>query len=475
MIRSTKRDVDSVVVAQADIVSALVSLYVACSIRDGILTRISTLWAGETDLLPQYPLLLLGTLPVLVGSLYLFGAYRIDNAAWVPRRLIATIGRAFVLSALVVMALAFLFRDQVFSRAIIVGYLVLSHLGFLMIRWAVTVLRRERGQRVGPPRSLVVGTGPAARSIALALQRNRDLGHTLVGFVDVPFERDRDESVPTLGAVEHLPRLKDELVVDTVVFGTSLEESARLEEIVWKLEEVGTTVHLRGDALGAVLSRTMVGELDGIPMLTISSVPTEPFALRAKRAIDLLGALVGLVLLSPLLVAAALAVKLTSPGPVLHRQERVGLNGRRFQMLKFRSMHVDAEERKADLLASNEMSGPVFKMRDDPRVTGIGAALRRYSIDELPQLWNVLAGDMSLVGPRPPLAEEVTRYERWQRRRLSMKPGLTCLWQVNGRNDVDFNTWMRFDMEYIDNWSLGLDIRILLKTIPVVLMARGAR
>jgi exopolysaccharide biosynthesis polyprenyl glycosylphosphotransferase len=182
-----------------------------------------------------------------------------------------------------------------------------------------------------------------------------------------------------------------------------------------------------------------------------------------------------LVLLSPVMLIVALAVKLSSPGPVLFRQIRCGLNGRPFVFLKFRSMYVDAEHLKAGLQAQNEMDGPAFKMRRDPRVTPVGRFLRRTSLDELPQLWNILKGEMSFVGPRPAVEEEVEQYEPWQRRRLSMKPGLTCLWQISGRNELTFDEWMRLDLEYIDNWSLWLDLQIALKTIPAVLFGRGAR
>jgi exopolysaccharide biosynthesis polyprenyl glycosylphosphotransferase len=181
-----------------------------------------------------------------------------------------------------------------------------------------------------------------------------------------------------------------------------------------------------------------------------------------------------LVLLSPLFLIIAALIKLTSSGPIFFKQVRCGLGGRKFAFYKFRSMIVDAEERKKGLEPLNEMSGPVFKIKDDPRITPVGRIIRKLSLDELPQLYNVLKGEMSLVGPRPPIPEEVQKYERWQRRRLSMRPGLTCLWQVNGRNEVDFEQWMKLDLEYIDNWSLGLDFKIMLRTIPVVLTGHGA-
>jgi len=181
-----------------------------------------------------------------------------------------------------------------------------------------------------------------------------------------------------------------------------------------------------------------------------------------------------LLVLSPLLLLVTILVRLDG-GPALFSQERSGLYGKAFRMWKFRSMVVDAEEQRAALEAQNEMTGPVFKIARDPRVTKLGAFLRRSSIDELPQLWNVLRGEMSIVGPRPPIVAEVKKYQRWQMRRLSMKPGLTCIWQVSGRNDVDFDTWMRQDLQYIDNWSLFLDVKLMFQTLPVVLLGTGAR
>jgi len=198
------------------------------------------------------------------------------------------------------------------------------------------------------------------------------------------------------------------------------------------------------------------------------------FQLFVKRLTDLFGSALLLVLLSPLLLVTAAAVKLTSPGPVFFGQERIGMNKRRFRLLKFRSMVIDAEERRKHLEHLNEMDGPTFKIRRDPRVTRVGAILRKFSIDELPQLLNVFKGEMSLVGPRPPLLSEVDLYDWSDRRRLSIKPGITCLWQVSGRNELTFEEWMILDRKYIDNWSVWLDLKILLMTIPVVLCGKGA-
>ena len=204
------------------------------------------------------------------------------------------------------------------------------------------------------------------------------------------------------------------------------------------------------------------------------NVEAKPAQMALKRLFDVVASGLALWALLPLLLAVAAVIKLTSKGPVFFRQQRVGLHGRPFSMLKFRSMVTNAEELKAKLAALNEQTGPVFKMKNDPRVTRIGRFIRKYSIDELPQLLNVLRGDMSIVGPRPPVPNEVARYEPWQRRRLSVRPGLTCIWQVSGRNQISFEEWMYMDMRYIDHWSLGEDFNLILKTVPVVVTGRGA-
>jgi exopolysaccharide biosynthesis polyprenyl glycosylphosphotransferase len=222
-------------------------------------------------------------------------------------------------------------------------------------------------------------------------------------------------------------------------------------------------------------ARVELEELDGVPLLSFATTPTNPLQLMLKRVLDIALASFLLLIGMPIAGMIALTIKLTSGGgSVLFRQTRCGLNGRSFTLYKFRTMVEGAEERRRELMHLNEMDGPVFKLRSDPRVTRLGRLLRRFSLDELPQLWNVLRGDMSLVGPRPPIPEEVAQYQRWQRRRLAMKPGLTCLWQISGRNDLDFDRWMQLDLEYIDSWSPLLDLKILLKTVPVVLSGRGA-
>jgi lipopolysaccharide/colanic/teichoic acid biosynthesis glycosyltransferase len=198
------------------------------------------------------------------------------------------------------------------------------------------------------------------------------------------------------------------------------------------------------------------------------------WVLALRRPVDVLGSLVGMVLLLPLFLAVAIAIKTTSPGPAFFKQRRVGKDGVEFDLVKFRSMKFGAENERVHLLHHNESSGPVFKIKQDPRITRIGRWIRRASIDELPQLWNVLKGNMRLVGPRPPLPTEVAKYGAWEKQRLTVKPGMTCIWQVSGRADLDFDTWVSMDIEYIENWSPWLDLRLLLQTIPAVLSGRGA-
>jgi exopolysaccharide biosynthesis polyprenyl glycosylphosphotransferase len=249
---------------------------------------------------------------------------------------------------------------------------------------------------------------------------------------------------------------------------------AQIQRVVESCERVGVELKYFPDLFAVSRARHSFDGEDEQPAMRLQLV-ADDHRLMIKRALDLAGAACGLMALSPLLLACALAVKFTSPGPIVFAQPRYGRNRRLFRMYKFRTMVQDAERLQGSLEAQNEAQGPVFKIRSDPRVTRVGRVMRRLSLDELPQLVNVLQGDMSLVGPRPLPVRDVSRFsDTWLMRRFSVKPGLTCLWQVNGRSDVDFDRWVRLDLDYIDNWSLGLDMRILFKTVPVVLWGRGA-
>lgn len=270
-----------------------------------------------------------------------------------------------------------------------------------------------------------------------------------------------------------LPELLSRQIVDEIIFDVDSSHLPALEEVFLHCDEEGVRTRVAIDFFPHVNSEITLDRVGNAPLLTFSAAPMDDLRLVLKRCFDVVVSAASLVLLSPLFVAVAMLVKLTSPGPAIFSQARCGLNGRRFTMYKFRSMVEDAEEQKAQFHHLSERK-IAFKLFSDPRVTMLGRWLRRFSLDELPQLYNVLRGDMSIVGPRPPVPEEVDRYERWQRRRLRMRPGLTCLWAVSGRDRIDFNTWMRLDISYIENWSLGLDWSIILRTIPRVLAGHGA-
>jgi exopolysaccharide biosynthesis polyprenyl glycosylphosphotransferase len=323
---------------------------------------------------------------------------------------------------------------------------------------------------------LIVGTNESAQAMADTIRNHRYWGFKILGFVDHPRQK-KNRLRPQyrlLGSLDDIPRIVDEQVVDDVLFCVHRRDLDQMEDLFLALQEQGIRTRFVLDFFPHTKARARFEDIDGVPLITFATTPEGALPLAFKRTLDVGLSVLLMVLALPVLLVIAGLIKLTSGGAVLYRQTRCGLNGRRFTLYKFRTMVEDADERKDDLLHLNEMDGPAFKLRDDPRVTRLGRFLRRFSLDELPQLWNVLRGDMSLVGPRPPIPDEVALYQRWQRRRLSMKPGLTCLWQISGRNQLDFDRWMQLDLEYIDTWSPWLDMKILLKTVPAVLSGRGA-
>jgi exopolysaccharide biosynthesis polyprenyl glycosylphosphotransferase len=324
---------------------------------------------------------------------------------------------------------------------------------------------------------LVIGCGSRAREVGSLIEESRNTGLRLIGFVDPDgpvqptLSNIGDYQVYPLTAVE--PILQNQ-VVDEVVFAVTMQELARLEPLILHCANLGIKVRVQLEFLPAAYSRIYLEKFRDVELLSLSSAPESELLLFFKRVFDVVCATVSLVLLSPLMLLLAAAIRVTSPGPIFFRQTRCGLGGRHFTLYKFRSMINNAEQLKAELNQLNELDGPVFKISDDPRITPVGRWLRRFSIDELPQLWNILRGDMSFVGPRPAIPEEVDQYEPWQRRRLRMRPGLTCIWVLEGRNHLDFNRWIQLDLAYIDTWSLWLDAKIFLRTIPIVLSGRGA-
>ncbi len=370
----------------------------------------------------------------------------------------------------------FAFKLEI-SRPLFFGFLALATLGMGLNRFVLEWILRSRN--INPHNQtniLIVGTTDHARRVAEKLGRYRRWGVRVIGHLS----NNGEEAAPgltVLGALSDLPDLiLDRVVADEIVFvGSDITDVAAFEEMIKLCEDLGVRTRVAADFFPTSIARVSVDSLEALPMITFSSVPDDSLSRVAKRVVDFVVALGGLALFTPLMILIAFLIKFTSPGPVLYKQTRCGLFGRRFTLIKFRTMVEGAEDQLWEIRHLNEMSGPVFKMRDDPRVTPLGRYLRKFSLDELPQFWNVIKGEMSIVGPRAPLPEEVRAYSIKQRRRLSVKPGITCLWQVSGRSEVDFTQWMALDLEYIDNWSLWLDFRIMLRTIPAVFTGRGAR
>ncbi len=322
---------------------------------------------------------------------------------------------------------------------------------------------------------LIVGSIGKARKMGDLISRYSEWGLNVLGYVDAGTEGCGSADGDVLGCVSDLPGIIDNNVVDEIIFLGERPNLDILDGILELCKEQGIRTRLAADFFPAKVTNLSMEFLENVPIITFSTAPDHAASLLVKRILDIILSATLLVVLMPFLIIVAILVKGTSKGSVIYRQVRCGLYGRKFVLYKIRSMHEGAEDVLWEIKHLNEMGGPVFKMRNDPRITWLGRFLRKSSIDEWPQFWNVLKGDMSLVGPRAPLPDEVKEYTRWQRRRLSVKPGITCLWQVSGRNEIDFHEWMKLDLHYIDNWSLMLDLKILLRTFPVVLFGKGAR
>lgn len=372
---------------------------------------------------------------------------------------------------------SFLFKVGFIARTFVLLFGVVQlgvlTLGRVLLLEAVAAVRR---QHVDGHRVLIVGCGEAALSFARSLQRDDRWNNCLVGHVAVPGEVSHDHAQPVVATLESMSDLLDAEPVDEVVFAVKGFEPDKFEPALRACDERGVDVLLTMPQVVPTQGKVEIANVTGfdMPLLGMTRTSTAQGRLAVKRLIDIVGSGLGLLFVAPVMLVLAVAIKLDSKGPVLFKQVRAGRHGRKFTMYKFRSMVTDAEELRAKLEHLNEMDGPVFKIKHDPRITRVGRLIRATSLDELPQLFNIFAGDMSLVGPRPPLPSEVAEYEPRQRRRLSVKPGLTGLWQVSGRNQVDFDQWMKLDLEYIDNWSLWLDLKILFKTVPAVLRGTGS-
>jgi exopolysaccharide biosynthesis polyprenyl glycosylphosphotransferase len=456
----------------ADVLLALASFGLADEVRSHL--------ASARPLYPlsNYPSIVPLAVVIWVGVGLAAGIYREVHEEEL-RRVFTDPLKVGVASTTLLFAVTFALKFEIISRLLLGIYAITDCLLMMLFRLGAWRFGAQLRRSVAGFRHfLLVGDGPEVAEIARILEANETRGTRLFGFVCV---RDSPPELLLYGLAKsypvvplrQLPELLRRQVIDEVIFAVSKEDLEQLGEAFLACEEEGVKTRVLLSFFPQLVSKVYLERLGAKPLLTFSATPGDEFLL-LKRGLDFIMALIALVALSPLLLVLAILVKVTSRGPILFSQTRCGLGGRKFTLYKFRSMRADADLLREELAALNEVDGPVFKIRNDPRCTPVGRFMRKFSLDELPQLVNIIKGDMAFVGPRPPLPEEVEKYERWQRRRLRMQPGLTCLWALEGRSKLSFRRWMELDLEYIDRWSLALDWKILLRTIPIVLVGRGA-
>ncbi|GAB4259865.1 sugar transferase [Thermincola ferriacetica] len=404
-----------------------------------------------------------------------YGLYSLENNVTLPDQF-WRVTKAVLYSVITIAALSYMFKVQLFSRFVFITFSVTTVFGLwfwrVMKHWAVSkLLQRGYFNR----RLIIVGAGEKGRLVAQELMARPGLGYTVVGFADDDPQKQNQNicGVPVVCPNNRLAETVAARQIDEILI-TIPSYRELTQNIITQCRRQDVQIRIVPEMFNLMTSSVEVGQLGPVPYMRIVKTPMQGMPLVFKRLFDVIVSLTGIVVLSPLMLATALAIKLDSPGPVLFRQKRVGKNGQLFDFYKFRSMVPNAEELLAELAAANEADGPVFKIKEDPRITRVGKFIRKYSIDELPQLFNVLKGDMSLVGPRPPLPNEVDQYGDFEWRRLEVIPGITGLWQVSGRSDLSFHKWMELDIYYIENWSFWLDLKILLQTVPVVLTGKGA-
>ncbi|MCS7284048.1 MAG: undecaprenyl-phosphate glucose phosphotransferase [Anaerolineae bacterium] len=403
------------------------------------------------------------------------GVYRTWPRSWMDQVYRITNSTAKV--TVLMLAITFVFRPRYYSRVMLIEVGLLTILLLALVRAVEAGLMaylRKKG--VGIRRVVIVGAGEVGRTVMRTIVARPDLGYRVIGFVDDNPEKGYTDigRFKALGPLENLPRVLEEEKPDEVIITLPWMYHRKIMALVRECERHQARARIVPDIFQMSLTQVNVEDLGGVPLIGVREVSISRGALLVKRVMDVVLAALVLVLAAPLMALIAIAIRLDSPGPVIFRQTRVGLRGRLFEMYKFRSMHVGAEEQQDMLADLNEADGPIFKIRNDPRLTRVGRIIRRFSLDELPQLVNVLRGEMSLVGPRPPIPSEVEKYQEWHKKRLEAPPGMTGLWQVSGRSRLPFDEMVLLDIYYIENWSLWLDFKILMRTIPKVLLGEGA-
>ena len=458
----------------ADIALALLAVAAATSFRFGDAGVWPTQAHDVKTSLPDPNLAIAVFVAMWIAVLAMQGLYR-SRVRWTRRSDLAAVLRATLVQLALTLSLLYFFKLPDVSRLLLVVVfpaLAGAAIGIRIVIRQFLVLARDKGRNVRY--MLILGANSRAKAFADLVENHAELGLVVIGHLKAdPTDGGIVLDRPLLGMLDDLEAVLHSQIVDEVGICLPFAMEELIEDAVFVCEQEGKVVRMPIAPVERALTTGRLESIDGVGVYSLANGPDRAVGLFLKRVLDLAGGALAMVVLSPVIAALALAVKADSAGPVFFRQERVGLHGRSFAVVKFRSMCSDAEDRLDDLREHNEINGHAFKLRDDPRITRVGRFLRRSSLDELPQLWNVVRGQMSLVGPRPPLPSEVAAYDTWHRRRLSMKPGMTGLWQVGARHSPEFDHWVEQDLEYIDSWSLWLDFKIMARTVPAVLSGSG--
>ncbi len=454
-----------------DIVLILVSFFSAIELRDLVTDE----GAGSLERGTH-----LRWLPFIISALffflYAFGAYRTTvwkDAFWDDLFISLKAVGAFLM---LIFGVNFLFQIGYLSRAVILIFAVTSVVLLVSFRALIRALRKDTLES-RLTAVLVIGCGQRGQRFVRAVAENPDWKIRVIGYLDrdVTTVGEELQGVKVLGQVNEISRFLEQNIVDEVIVAIPRSIIIDLEGIALACEEQGVKFRYMADMIDKQVARMGLAMLGTIPLLTFEPVAQDEFKLFVKRLLDVAAVCAAMPVLMPLLGVISVLIRLDSPGSIFFVQERIGYRKRVFKMYKFRSMCENSEALQSELETVNEADGPIFKIENDPRITKVGRFLRKSSLDELPQLINVLKGDMSLVGPRPMSIRDVSRFDKSiQRKRFSVRPGLTCLWQVSGRSNLSFDDWLKLDLEYIDNWSLRLDLKILAKTVPAVIQGKGA-